>query len=260
MTLIIRPDWPAPGNVVALTTTRDSSGDVGHSKPPYDTWNLGCHVGDEPAVVDDNRESLMALLPQGTSPCWLQQVHGTRAVEAGSSRLFAEADAAWSRSEESACVVLTADCLPVLFCSQAGDVVAAAHAGWRGLAAGILERTVEAMGCDPGRLMAWMGPAIGPQAFEVGPEVRDQFLEATNVELCERAGGCFRPSERRSGHFYADLYELARIRLENCGLHQIYGGGFCTYADAQRFYSYRRDGKTGRMASLIALAGRPQNS
>jgi purine-nucleoside/S-methyl-5'-thioadenosine phosphorylase / adenosine deaminase len=248
---IIQSDWPAPDNIVAFTTTRNLEGAC--SKPPYNSWNLGGHVDDDPAAVEANQALLAEFLPPVAAPCWLQQVHGTQVVKANESRRFAEADAAWSSNENSACAVLTADCLPVLFCSEDGDLIAAAHAGWRGLVAGVLERTVDAMGCPAKKLMAWMGPAIGPDAFEVGPEVRDQFLYTASTEAVQLTDRCFTPNGQHPGHYYADLYALARLRLQNCGLDRIYGGGFCTYSDPRRFYSYRRDGQTGRMASVIAF-------
>jgi YfiH family protein len=249
MTAFIQPDWPAPDNVVAFTTTRQG----GVSAPPYESLNLGFHVGDAPAAVAANRELLAPVLPSSAVPCWLQQIHSTRVVEAGSAQLDTAADAAWSRSGNAACAVLTADCLPVLLSSLDGDVVAAVHAGWRGLVAGIVENTVQAMACEPDRLIAWLGPAISQPAFEVGPEVRDQFLQSVPSGQKQQTEACFLPGEQRQGHYYADLYSLARIRLHSSGVHQVYGGGLCTYSDSERFYSYRRHGETGRMASVIAL-------
>ena len=236
----LRPDWPAPPRVRALMTTRAG----GVSQPPYDSFNPAAHVGDDPMAVEANRRLLVAHLP--SPPLWLNQVHGCGVAVFGQAGQ-PEADAAVARAPGQVCAVLTADCLPVLFCEASGTAVAAAHAGWRGLAAGVLERTVEAMGGTPSRILAWMGAAIGPQAFEVGPEVRDAF-----VALHPEAMAAFRPSQ--GDRLLADIYALARLRLAAAGVEQVYGGGLCTHSDAQRFYSYRRDGKTGRMASLIWLA------
>lgn len=238
----IHPDWPAPGNVLALATTRNG----GVSKPPFDSFNLGDHVGDDPAAVAQNREILRAFLP--AEPRWLKQVHGTSVAHADSLDAPIEADASVAFNPGKVCAVLTADCLPVLFCDRQGTRVAAAHAGWRGLAAGVLEASVTAMQCDPADIMAWMGPAIGPQAFEVGEEVRDVFVH----DLPE-TGTSFIPGQPRK--WLADIYGLARLRLARAGVSKVYGGGLCTYTDSNRFYSYRRDKTTGRMASLIWMEG-----
>lgn len=237
---VLLPDWPAPSRVRALVTTRAG----GVSKGPYASMNPADHVGDDPAAVAENRARLRRLLP--AEPFWLEQVHGSAVCrwEAGGPR---RADACVSRTPGAVCAVLTADCLPVLLTDQAGTVVAAAHAGWRGLCAGVLERTLAAMGTDPGRILAWLGPAIGPAAFQVGDEVRAAFLA---VDCATHAA--FRPDV--PGKWRADLYALARLALGRAGVHAVYGGGFCTYADPARFFSYRRDGVTGRMASLIWLA------
>jgi YfiH family protein len=237
---MISPDWPAPANVKSLMTTRAG----GVSGAPWESLNLGDHVGDDPAHVAANRERLRQRLP--AEPGWLKQVHGDRVVELGrdASR---EADAAFTRESGRVCAVLTADCLPVLFCDRAGSVVAAAHAGWRGLAGGVLEATVAAMQADPGEILAWMGAAIGPVAFEVGDEVRAAFV-ATHAE----AAAAFVP-QATAGKWLADIYQLARIRLESAGVRAVYGGGRCTFSEADRFYSYRRDGVTGRMAALVWL-------
>jgi YfiH family protein len=236
------PEWAAPASVHAFFTTRIG----GHSLPPYAGLNLGDHVGDDPDTVARNRASLAETLP-GT-PCWLKQVHGTRVV-AASSPAGEEADASVSREAGEVCVVMVADCLPVLFCDRSGTVVAAAHAGWRGLAAGVLDRTLEAMACPPEDVLAWMGPAIGPEAFEVGPELREAFLDQS--PLAEQA---FRRG--RDDRWLADIFALARLRLEGLGLAPgaITGGGISTVAEPSRFYSYRRERVTGRMAALIWLA------
>ncbi len=242
---LIMPDWPAPANVFALSTGREG----GVSRGGFASLNLGDHVGDDEEAVARNRSRLMAALPAGTRVQWLAQAHGNRVVLAGEGEAPPVADASWSGRPGQACAVLTADCLPVLLCSRDGALVAAAHAGWRGLAAGILETTVAALPAPPGTLLAWLGPAIGPAAFEVGPEVRDALAAAGTGQDVE---GCFRPSPGRPGHFLADLYGLARLQLAALGVGAVYGGDFCTLSEKQRFYSYRRDGPgCGRMASLI---------
>lgn len=236
----IIPDWPAPARVSALVTTRAG----GVSMAPYVGLNLGDHVGDDPARVARNRAILRASLP--AEPVWLRQVHGIAVLDADSGVAASEADASVARQTGSVCAVLTADCLPVLFCDRDGSVVAAAHAGWRGLLGGMLEATVAAMQLPPDRIMAWLGPAIGAQAFEVGAEVRDAFVNAQ-----AQAGAAF--AARMGNKWLADIYALARLRLQRIGVDQVYGGGACTYSEAERFYSYRREGATGRMASLVWL-------
>ena len=243
MKTFIDPDWPAPPGIRALSTTRLG----GESRAPWNSFNLGDHVGDDPASVTANRARLAAKLPAGTQLQWLRQVHGTRVIEAGAAAT-PEADASWTASLGHACAVMTADCLPVLFCDRAGTTVAAAHAGWRGLCAGVLEATVAAMPVDSGELLAWLGPAIGAEAFEVGAEVRDAF-----VAVSAAADACFHPADRAE-HFLADIYQLARQRLQACGVNQVHGGGACTCTDETRFFSYRRDGQTGRMATVICIA------
>jgi YfiH family protein len=243
---LIEPDWPAPPRVVALGTTRVG----GVSGAPWDSLNLGDHVGDAPEAVRENRRRLQQVLPEDTRIQWLRQVHGTAVAVAGRVA-EPEADACWSNMPGQACAVLTADCLPVLLTNTGGTVVAAAHAGWRGLCAGVIEATIAALPCAPAELMAWLGPAIGPSVFEVGAEVRAAFLaEAAS------ASACFRPASR-AGHFLADLGGLARLRLAGAGVSGIYGGGRCTFSETDRFFSYRRDGQTGRMATLICLAASP---
>lgn len=239
----IRPDWPAPAGVSAVSTTRHG----GVSPPPYHSLNLGTSGDDAPQHVEENRRRLQQGAAMPRQPVWLQQVHGRRVVAAHEVDDTPEADAAWTDEPGLPCAVLTADCLPVLFCDRAGTRVAAAHAGWRGLAAGVLESTVDAMQVEPADLFAWLGPAIGPDAFEVGDEVRERFLT-----LDPGATAAFRPSPQ--GRWLADLYRLARRRLNGLGVKEVSGGGFCTYTDAERFYSYRRDGETGRMATVIWLA------
>ena len=241
----IQPDWPAPGNVRALSTTRDG----GVSEGVFAGLNLGAHVGDEPARVEANRARLQqeAAIPGPLN--WLNQVHGI-AVHPVSDRYerAPDADAACAHEAGLACIVMTADCLPVLFCDRAGTRVAAAHAGWRGLHAGVLEESIDAMGCEPAEILVWLGPAIGPPAFEVGGEVREAFV----AEQAE-AVAAFVPSANE-GKWLADIYRLARLRLARAGVTAIYGGEYCTFSDSEQFYSYRRDGQTGRMASLVWLA------
>jgi polyphenol oxidase len=236
---LIRPAWPAPASVRCFMTTRAG----GVSLPPFDSLNLGAHVGDDPVAVAANRAVLRAHLP--AEPLWLNQVHGVSVVEAGQDSAGCEGDAAMTRVTGEVCAVMTADCLPVLLCDRAGTVVAAAHAGWRGLAAGVLEATLARMGVTSSEVLVWLGAAIGPAAFEVGAEVRAVF-----VAQHAQAATAFVPHGER---FMADIYALARMRLAAAGVTAVYGGGLCTYTDAARFFSYRREGRTGRMASVIWL-------
>ena len=241
----ITPDWPAPPNVRVLISTRQG----GVSRGVYSSLNLGDHVGDEPIAVAGNRALVSART--NARPLWLKQVHGTRVVDAAACRDadpggVPEADAAMTRQVGVACTVMTADCLPVLFCDRAGTVVAAAHAGWRGLLDGVLEATIASMDAPGNELIAYLGPAIGPLAFEVGEEVRSAF-----VTVSDAAASSFRPGQ--GGKWLADIYQLARQRLAAQGVAQVYGGNYCTVTDAAHFFSYRRDGQTGRMASLIWL-------
>ncbi len=235
----IVPEWPAPAGVRAIITTRRG----GVSGGPFASLNLGDHVGDDAEAVAANRVRVAASLHLPGPPMWLEQVHGT-AIARYSRGSRPRADAALARAPGEVCAVLTADCLPVLLAHRAGTVVGVAHAGWRGLAAGVIERTVEALAVEPASLMAWLGPAIGPEAFEVGEEVREQFIAADPAAVAD-----FRPGER--GRWLADIFSLARRRLAACGVSQVAGGGQCTVADPGRFFSYRRDGMTGRMAALI---------
>ena len=239
------PDWPAASRVRAVCTTRHG----GHSKGPYRSMNPADHVGDDPAAVLANRKTLQQVLQLSAEPRWLQQVHGTCVIDAAAGvvpGLAAVADAACCSRPGVVCAVLTADCLPVLLCDRAGRQVAALHAGWRGLAAGIIEQTVAAMRLPGETMLAWLGPAIGPAAYQVGDEVRAAF-----VAHHAQAQTAFEPDP--AGGWKADLYRLARQRLAECGVSAVYGGEECSFSDAQRFYSYRRDGVTGRMASLIWL-------
>ena len=247
----IVPDWPAPANIRAVVTTRHG----GVSKPPFDSLNVAFHVGDEASVVVENRRrlfnSLNAIAPCGP-PQWLQQVHGTDVIEAYSepkkrAQIFPEADAVTTTHRGLPCVVMTADCLPVFFASETGTRVAVAHAGWRGLCNGVLENTLAKFD-NPAEVLCWLGPAIGPDAFEVGADVRDAFLGVDPA-----AAGAFVPAGQ-PGKYLADLYALARQRLTRAGVGMVSGGEHCTWRDADRFYSFRRENRTGRMASVIWIA------
>ncbi len=236
----IVPDWPAPAGVRAFVTTRTG----GVSAGPYASLNLATHVADDAVAVAENRRRLRAHLP--AEPLWLAQVHGATVVRADDAVEGAKADAAFTRRMGRVCAILTADCLPVLLCNDVGTVVAAAHAGWRGLAGGVIEAAVRATNEPPARLLAWLGPAIGPQAFEVGAEVRAAFLAHA-----PDAAAAFAAQE--NGKWLADLYRLAELRLNALGVLRVHGGGRCTFLEADSFYSYRREKTTGRMASLIWL-------
>jgi len=237
---LIIPDWHAPAHVKTLQTTRKG----GISSSPYDSLNLGDHVGDSPLAVERNRMLLNTLLP--SEPVWLEQAHGTVVANADMAGCLPQADACIARHRAAVCVVMTADCLPVLLCDTEGSVVGAVHTGWKGLAAGVIEAAVQAMDVAPQNLMAWLGPAISQDAFEVGDEVRAMFVAAQ-----PQASSAFIPGQ--SGKWFADLYALARLRLNALGVTQIHGGGYCTYRDSKRFFSYRRDGATGRMGTFIWL-------
>jgi hypothetical protein len=223
--------------VKALQTTRGG----GYSQPPYDSLNFGDHVGDAAIAVARNRQSLR--LP--SEPLWLEQVHGVEVILAEQAACLPKADATVSFHPGAVCAVMTADCLPLLLCDRAGTVVAAVHAGWRGLADGVIEAAVARMQVVPAGLMAWLGPAIGPQEFEVGDEVRDAFMAHDPV-----AASAF-TAIASPNKYLADIYLLARQRLNALGISNIYGGGLCTYTDKERFFSFRRDNRTGRMATLI---------
>ncbi|HEY1075681.1 MAG TPA: peptidoglycan editing factor PgeF [Fontimonas sp.] len=236
----VEADWPAPPGVRTLQTLRGG----GSSAAPYDSLNLASHVGDDPAAVAANRERLRAALQLRQPLQWLRQVHGVQVASLPAAEPEPEADAAWTRQPGVPCAVLTADCLPVLFSAVDGSAVAAAHAGWRGLADGVLEATIAALPVAPRRLQAWFGAAIGPQAFEVGPEVRARFVgEDAALSACFRQG--------RDDRWMADLYALARARLQRAGIAAIYGGNRCTYSETGDWFSYRRAARCGRMASLI---------
>jgi len=258
---IIKADWPAADNIHAFCTTRKH----GVSTGVYAGLNLGLHVEDNPQHVAANRQQLINQLKLPEEPLWLNQVHGNRVVNAnyiksGQLRnkkennqltrtdvILAEAvlaDASFSEVANTVCAVMTADCLPVLICNRKGNKVAAAHVGWRGLADDVIEATVASLSERHSELLVWFGPAIGPQAFEVGEDVYNVF-----VNNQPKAAEAFK--QNRPGHYLADIYHLAKLRLHNIGIREIYGGEYCTYTDEDQFYSYRRDGKTGRQASLI---------
>lgn len=248
----LRPDWPAPAHVHALVTTRLG----GYSGAPWDSLNLGDHVEDDAAAVQANRDlleqSLQRIAP-ASAPLWLKQVHGLRVVapppEPTQRRVWIpEADAATTTLPGVPVTVMTADCLPVFFCDRAGTRVAVAHAGWRGLCDGVLEATVAEF-VQPSEVLAWMGPCIGPEAFEVGSEVRAEFIARDAA-----AADAFRPVAGKPGHWLGDLYLLARQRLAAVGVTAVSGGGRCTHSERDTFFSFRRDGRTGRMASVIWLS------
>ncbi len=234
----IVPDWPAPPRVRALVTTRAG----GSSDAPYDSLNLGAHVGDDPLAVERNRARLRRALP--ADPVWLEQVHGTGVVDAGSTLPLPRADAAFARTRHAVCAVLTADCVPVLLAARGGEAVAIAHAGWRGMAAGVIEAALARMAVAAAEVIVWLGPAIGARAYEVGADVREAF-----VRRDEGAVTAFAP--HGAGKFRADLCALARRRLAAAGVSAVYGGTHCTHAETGRFYSYRRARSTGRFASLL---------
>jgi len=234
----IAADWPAPDKIKAGTTTRLG----GVSKNSFASLNLAMHVNDETAAVEQNRDKLKMMLELPSEPRWLDQVHGCDV--ATDNNLLTKADAAVTATANTVCAVLTADCLPVLICDRDATCVAAVHAGWRGLAAGVVTSTIRKMPVAVDQLLVWLGPAIGPDAFEVGDDVRDAFMQ-----LGQSFSDAF--EQRENGKWLLDIYRAARIQLQQAGIEAVYGGGFCTFSDAERFYSYRREKTTGRMASLI---------
>lgn len=236
------PAWPAPDWLGAASTLRYAAG--GQSLAPFANFNLGTHVGDQPAAVAQNRQYLQTQLQLRAEPFWLNQVHGNRVVVCGTTEPLPAADASVAVAPGQVCAILTADCLPILVCDLQTRRVAAIHAGWRSLSSGIIEATLATLDSDPEQLLVWLGPAIGPEAFEVGPEVRDQFIRAqTDAEQA------FQPGQ--GDRWLADLALLARQRLERLGVRQIYASNLCTVRQSERFFSFRREGQTGRMASLI---------
>ena len=240
----ITPNWPAPANVKALQTTRVG----GVSVAPYASLNLGAHVNDDGNTVAHNRQLLSPYLP--SEPVWVNQVHGIEVIDAAESGCLESADASFATKNNVVCVTMTADCLPVLLCDTDGTVVAAVHAGWRGLCDGVIESAVNKMPVQASHILAWLGPAIGPNAFEVGNDVREQFIQKDS-----QAALAFKP---QGDKWLCDMYLIAKQRLKNLGVRQVYGGSinedFCTYTDETRFFSFRRDNVTGRMASMIWLS------
>lgn len=254
---LVVPDWPAPPNIRAVVTTRHLPG---ASKPPFDRFNLGMRAGDDAAAVVANRAALVEMLELPETPRWLRQVHGVEVHDADAvlADVDPEADAAVTHRPGRVLAILTADCMPVFFAGDDGTAVGIAHAGWRGLAGGVIEATIARLGVAPSSLVAWLGPAIGARSYEVGDEVRAAFVDVDASDA-----DAFAPT--RPGHWHCDLYALARARLERAGVTRIAGGGFDTFSD-ERFYSYRRDRETGRFASLIwieparARVGAPQKA
>lgn len=273
---VVSVNWPAPDNIAAVSTTRYTglanisgddevgadkqatsaiaNGSQGSSRGSFSDFNLATHVGDQASAVAANRDSLL----QGCSDLqhiqWLEQVHGNQVVVAGTGAPM-QADASYSSRANLACAVLTADCLPLLICDRAGTQLAAVHAGWRGLAAGVIENTLAHFSCSAQELLVWLGPAISQRHFEVGSEVRQNFLAASNAQQREAISQAFVAHSSRPGFYFADLYQLARLRLQRAGVEAVYGGEYCSYSDSDsgsaQFFSYRRDGQCGRMASLI---------
>jgi YfiH family protein len=245
----IQPDWPVPARVRCCITTRLA----GASLSPYHSNNLALHVGDDAQTVQQNRQHLCKSLGLEKNPQWLEQVHGVKVAVARGDGLVRTADASFTTEAGLACVVMTADCLPILLCDEKGTQVAAVHAGWRGLAKGVVQRTLQKFSCPAPQLMAYLGPAISQPHFEVGIEVLETFFKVARTQRhSDQIAEAFKPASRPL-HFYADIYALACAELKALGVNAIYGGDYCTYADNQRFYSYRRDKITGRMASLIWL-------
>lgn len=234
----LQADWPAPANVHAVVTLRSG----GISEACYTSLNPALHVGDDPGAVMANRRKISAMLRLPSEPVWLEQVHGCRVVEVQKDMLLPEADAGFTRQAGVVCAVMTADCLPLLLCNRQGTCIAVVHGGWRGLLAGVIENTVQAMAEK--QVLAWLGPAIGPSCFEVGAEVRSAFVEKS-ADFAQAF------QARENGRWLADIYHIARIILAQLRIDSVYGGDCCTFSDPQRFYSYRRDGRTGRMAALI---------
>jgi YfiH family protein len=242
------PDWPAPDNVRSAITLRTG----GCSKAPFNENNIALHVGDTKADVLANRDALKTMLNLPQTPVWLDQVHGTEVIYAPDARGVPSADGSYSDQARVPCAVMSADCLPVLLCDHSGTQVAAVHAGWRGLASGILRKTVSQFSATK-NILVYLGPAIGHQAFEVGVDVRDAFL--SNAQNRVQQDAIKSAFSRSKAKYLADIYALARAELEACGVSAVYGGEFCTVNDSQRFFSYRRDGETGRNASLIWFDG-----
>jgi len=248
----IIPSWPAPRNILAFTTVRQG----GVSKPPFDSFNLAQHVQDDPIDIAKNREILKTKANLPNDPFWLNQVHGIEVVTVGDYSIpypLLEADASVAFQPNQVSVVLTADCLPVLLCNKQGTCISAVHAGWRGLSKGVIEAAVLKMACDPKDLLVWLGPGIGPSAFEVGEEVLLAFKNSPQGDTA--VDSAFKKNDK--DRWFADLYQLARFRLSRLGVKDVYGGEFCTYSDPERFYSARRSKITGRMATVICALSDP---
>ena len=244
---LIRPAWNVSERVCAVMTTRKG----GVSPDPWNSLNLGIHVGDSPAAVSENRRRLQQSAALPSEPAWLEQVHGTTVVDLDVSS-ERRGDASTTRVPGVVCAIQVADCMPVLLAARDGSVVGAAHAGWRGLASGVLEETVRTMVSSPEQLVAWLGPAIGPTSFEVGDDVLAAFENGASAHQRAHVTAAFTRNAR--GRWSCNLYALARLRLQALGIEDISGGNWCTFEDVGRFFSYRRDGQTGRMAALIWLA------
>lgn len=242
---LIFPDWPAPESINAVSTTRHG----GFSQPPYDQFNLANNVGDEPNFIIKNRNYLIDLAQLPESPRWLNQFHSTQVINSRDWPLNINADAIVSEQKNHVCSIMTADCLPLLLCNKQGNTVAAIHAGWRGLATGVIEKAVAEFSCDPQDIMVWLGPAIGPNQFEVGSDVYQSFIHHST-----QAAQAFRQTDNH--RYLADIYLLARQRLTAIGIHAVFGGDLCTVSDNQQFFSYRRDNITGRMASMIWISSK----
>lgn len=244
----LKPDWPAPANVRAFVTLRHD----GHSVGGYSAFNLADHVGDAPEAVAANRARLTQELNLPNEPQWLEQIHSDRAVVAHNDGMVRTADASYTAETGIVCAVLTADCLPLLVCNREGSEVAAIHAGWRGLTGGVIRETIHAMSSAPEDLLVWLGPAIGPQAFECGVDVLEAAFESSmSEEHAEAIAKCFVPHSKKPLHFLADIYALGRAELAELGVTRAFGGDRCTVTEDSEFFSYRRDKDTGRMASLI---------
>ncbi len=252
---LIKPDWPAPPSIVAFTTTRSG----GISEGPYASFNLGHHVGDNPSHVNQNRQMLINSIKLPHEPIWLNQTHSKIIINLddlnnqSSETTLPNADGSYTTRPQQICAVLTADCLPVLLCNRTGTEIAAAHVGWRGCLAGILSEAVKQFRSQPSELMAWLGPAIGPEAFEVGPEVFEAFTDRH-----PKNKSAFIP--QTNGKYLANLYLLATLELNREGVTAVYGGDYCTYTDEGMFFSYRKSGgNTGRMASIIVISDEAEN-
>ncbi|HEY8570202.1 peptidoglycan editing factor PgeF [Microbulbifer sp.] len=244
----LKPDWPAPAKVHAFVTLRRD----GHSSGGYEAFNLADHVGDSPEAVASNRAQLKQELNLPSEPQWLEQIHSDKAVVAHSDGMVRTADASYTSEAGVVCAVMTADCLPLLVCNRDGAEVAAIHAGWRGLTGGVIRETIRAMASAPEDLLVWLGPAIGPKAFECGVDVLEAAFESSMSEThAEAIAKCFVPHSKKPLHFLADIYALGRAELAELGVTQVFGGDRCTVSEDSEFFSYRRDRDTGRMASLI---------